>query len=409
MIKAKKIENIIISIVLITLLAIVFSLSILGNSNYLIYFYFIAFTIQCILFAFFMINKKARFSKKSLFLLFLYFISLFLPIVKNIFLGIDTNLYDILVIIIRFINFLLFYCIFEMSIVKKEQIRKLFKFFIIIGFISCVYNYLFCFDEIQKIVTASSSYQVNIRSFFHNRNMFGEFMFISMLSTFYYYEGKKSKAKLLLTFLFSITAFLTFSRSAIFSVFLLLIYFYIKKYGNKKINVIVLFLGFIIVAYILLGPAVKFLNIFIIRGDNFSTGRSSIWEYGYKVFINNPIVGVGNYTAVGLAEQAGFTHSQFHSFFIETLAGYGLVGLFVYAIMIIPLFKRTIHKLKITKNLYYRNCVIVSFLILFIKMFIESISFFSVGYSDLITTLFYVSIPLLLSNMDVEEKEGEEM
>ena len=407
MIKAKKIENVIVSIVLITLLAIVLSLSILGNSNYLIYFYFIAFTIQCILFAFFLINKKVQFSKKSFLLLLLYFISLFLPIIGNFFLGIDTNIYDILGIIIRFVNFILFYCICEKSIVKKEQLRKLFKFFIIIGFISCIYNYLFCFDEIQKIVTASSSYQVNVRSFFHNRNMFGEFMFISMLSTFYYYEGKKSKTKLLLIFLFSITAFLTFSRSAIFSVFLLLLYFYFKKYGNKRINVIVMLLGLVIAVYILLGPAVKYLNLFIIRSDNFSTGRSSIWEYGFKVFKNNPIVGVGNYTAVGLAEQNGFTHSQFHSFFIETLAGYGLVGLFVYAIMIIPLFKKTILKLKKTKNLYYRHCVIVSFLILFIKMFIESISFFSVGYSDLITTLFYISIPLLLNNIEGNEEDGE--
>lgn len=406
MIKAKKIENIIILVVLITLLAIVLSLSILGNSNYLIYFYFIAFTIQCVLFAFFMINKRIRFSKNSILLLTLYFLSLFMPIVGNSILAIDTNLYDILGIIIRFVNFIFFYCIFEKSIVQKKQIKKLFKFFIIIGVISCIYNYFFCFDEIQKIFTASSSYQVNIKSFFHNRNMFGEFMFISMLSTFYYYEGKSSKTKLFLIILFGATAFLTFSRSAIFSVFLLLIYFYLKKYGNKKINVIVLLLGLIIATYILLGPAIKYLNIFIIRSDNFSTGRSSIWEFGFKVFKNNPLVGVGNYTAVGLAELNGFTHSQFHSFFIETLAGYGLVGLFIYSIIIIPLFKKTINKLKITNNLYYRHCVIISFLILFIKMFIESISFFSVGYSDLITTLFYISIPLLLNNIDNCESDG---
>ena len=63
--------------------------------------------------------------------------------------------------------------------------------------------------------------------------MFGEFMFISALSTFYYFEGKKSIAKILLILLFSITSFLTFSRSAIFSIFLLLVYFYLKKYGNN--------------------------------------------------------------------------------------------------------------------------------------------------------------------------------
>ena len=36
-------------------------------------------------------------------------------------------------------------------------------------------------------------------------------------------------------------------------------------------------------------------------------------------------------------------------------------------------------------------------------MFIESVSVFSVGYSDLVTTIFYISVPMLLTNMEVEK------
>lgn len=400
----KKYENVIIFVILITLLSVVFSLSVLKDSKYLLIFYFISFFIQCMSFIILIRGKKLTINKKSFSLLVIYSLILFIPIISDAILNIKTNIYDYISVFIKIINFIIMFCCFEKLYLSKQQINKIFKYLIILGLVSCIYNYLFCFKDVLKLFTASSSYQVDIRSFFHNRNMFGEYMFISILSTLYFFEGKKSKIKVILLLLFSITAFITFSRTSIVSIVLLFMYLYLYKYGKKKINIFILVFLVIIVFAILLGPAKDYLNIYVVRSDNFTTGRTDIWETGFHIIKINPLFGIGNYTALDIAKNMGFEHSQFHSFFIETILGCGIFGLVFYMSLLYNILKKAINKLN-GKNNYYKQCIIISFVVLFIKMFVESISFFSIGYSDLITSFFYVSLPLLLINCF--DKEGD--
>ena len=385
------------------LFSIILCYTVLNNSTLLIYFYALSFVVEFLLFINLMYGKNIYVDKKSILLFGIFLGIMIFPICTNTIIGIDTNIYDLLSIIFKCTNFFFLFCIIKKLNVTESNLRRYFKIILVIGVISCLYNFIFCFKDILAIITATSSYQVNVKSFFVDRNMFGDFMIISTLSCYYYFsKSDNKKVRNVLLALFSINSFLTFSRTSIVSIILILIYMIYNENKKSKRLFIITFIILLIVSILFSSNIKSFISVFIVRGDNFSTGRTSIWKIGLDIFKHNPINGIGYYTAVDIANNMGMNHSQFHSFFVDSLVGYGIIGLTFNIGIFLYCFINCIKKC-ILNN--YKQIYVISFIVIFIQMFIESVSVFSVGYSDLVTTIFYISIPLLLTNMEEDKNE----
>lgn len=404
--KYENLDKILFYLLFVMLVAVLASIVVLKNNSLLIYFYAVAFLLQIVILLFTIFRKKLIIEKNSFLLLAIFMFIMILPCVSNVFLNIDTNNYDYINIFFKVFYFFLFYCIFKNTSISREQLKKFMRYIVIIGVISCLYNFIFCTDEILKIITASSSYQVNVKSFFTNRNDFGGFLSLAMIATFYLYGDSKQKKdnlkKLILLFLFIVNIFITFSRGAIFSAGLLMCYMIYEKYKNKPRMIVFVLIGLVSVVYLLSNvKALSFLESFVIRSDNFDSNRFTLWGYGLKIIKMNPLCGVGYYTGIDIALANNFPNTQFHNFFIDTTVGNGIIGtIFIFSI-VLSCFFRCIRK---CKNKYYKRIYFISFITLLVKMLIESVSFFSIGYSDNVTSIFYITLPLLLSNMSQEEK-----
>lgn len=390
-------------ITICNLFSIILCYTILKNSSLLIYFYALSFLIEIFAFVNSIYKKKIKLNKHSVLIFGVFLFIMISPIITNIILGIETNYYDLLSIIFKCTNFFFLFCVTRELTISEANLKKFFKTIIIIGVIACLYNFVFCYKDILGIVSATSSYQVNIKSFFVDRNMFGDFMIISVLSCYYYFaKSDKKKTRNLLIGLFAINSFMTFSRTSIVSIALIIMYMLYNEYRKSKRFIIIALVFFALIILLFSSNIKSFMSVFIVREDNFSTGRTTIWKIGFNIFKSNPINGIGYYTGVGIANNIGMNHSQFHSFFIDSLVGYGLVGLVFNFWIYLYSFITCVKKCKDNK---YKQIYIISFIVILIQMFIESVSVFSVGYSDLITTIFYISIPLLLANMEVAKNE----
>lgn len=404
--KIKNLDKVLFYLLFTMLVAVLSSIVVFKNSSLLIFFYAVAFLMQIIILLFTIFRNKLVIEKKSFFYLAMFMFIMILPLIFNIFLDINTNSYDYINIFFKVFYFFLFYCVFKNITISELQLKKFMKYIVFIGVISCLYNFIFCSKEILKIVTASSSYQVNVKSFFTNRNDFGGFLSLAMIATFYLYGNSKLKKdnikKLLLLFLFTINIFITFSRGAIFSAGLLISYMIFEKYKNQPKMIVFILIGMLTVVYILSNTkALNFLETFVIRSDNFDSNRFTLWNYGLRIIKMNPLCGVGYYTGIDIALANNFPNTQFHNFFVDTTVGNGIIGTIFIFFVVVSCFFRCLKKCEIK---YYKNIYFISFITLLAKMFIESVSFFSIGYSDNVTSIFYITLPLLLSNMNQEGK-----
>ena len=403
--KYNNLHKVMFLLLFVMLIAVLASIVVLKNKSILIYMYSFAFLAQLII-LFTNINiKKIVVDKQSMILMATFMLIMSLPCICNIFLGINTNIYDYINIFFKGFYFFLFYCVFKNAYINENQLKKFMKGIVIIGVISCLYNFIFCYDEIFKIFKATSSYQVNIMSFFTNRNDFGGFLSLSVIATYYLYGNSKNKKekikKYILLLIFIINIFITFSRGAIFTVGLLIAYMLFEKYKNNPKIIIYVIIGLLTLIFISSNmKVVNFLEAFVVRSDNFDSNRFNLWDYGLKIIKENPIFGVGYYTGLDIAISNNFPNTQFHNFFIDTTVATGLIGtIFLFFIVVSCL----IRCMKKCEYKYYKKLYLISFITLLMKMLIESVSFFSIGYSDNVASIFFIALPLLFSNMKKED------
>src|SRR5690606_1234772 len=100
-------------------------------------------------------------------------------------------------------------------------------------------------------------------------------------------------------------------------------------------------------------------------------------------------------TGVDIAKENGLLQGQFHSFYIDVLVSGGIVELLFILITLIYVITKC---MKHCPDSSFRNNYIAAILSIFVLAFFESIGFFSIGYVDTIYTIFFITIPLLMSN-----------
>ena len=330
-----------------------------------------------------------------------------ISIFVNVLSGRGVNENDIINTLVKTVNIVFFVDAVAGKTIEREQLERYAKLIMGLSIAACFYNLFINMNSLGTALTNyGSPYGVNLKSFFINRNQFGMALVIWFIMTDLAYVGKKSLAKTLVHLLQVVNIILTLSRGAIAAV---VVYWLARQLifytGEKTVRYVATFLGVIILAA--LAIYTPQLNIIlknkILRVNVGDAGRADVWLTGLQVFLINPLNGVGTYTGLDIALAQGFEFGQFHNFFIDTLVGGGIIELCVVLSIIQKVYKKCVVKLMGTDYLaIYRSAMIA----LVCTGLIESVSFFSMGYVDTMFTIHYITLPVLMSNMNVEFSAG---
>jgi len=228
-------------------------------------------------------------------------------------------------------------------------------------------------------------------------------------------NGKSKKIYFLFLICLYLSSILTYSRGGFVGLASVMIYCWIRS--NKKI-VFSLIMGVIVIFALLTASSSYWDRVGTIsaeysesvEGSSKGTGGQRIyaWKIGWKIFIDNPVIGVGqgNYPwHVGKTEdemgvqweERSLAGRAAHSLYFTLLPELGLVGTFIFLLMIIFSIKDLIY---IRKAITYRKEIYSeeeSKKIYYLAMALEGSLVGFLTSSVFISTLYYPNLWLLLA------------
>lgn len=174
-----------------------------------------------------------------------------------------------------------------------------------------------------------------------NPNFIGAYLAVA-LPFLLFLDLKNKILKILLSAIVIGSVFISGSLSAIFAVFVILIFFLLKVTNQKKIKALFIFL------LILTGLATFLLGKSSIYRYSQWDNRFIIWNAGINSVIQKPILGVGqeNFELI-FPKNMHFRVDNAHNLFLETAVSSGLIGLFLYLLIICNSLKLAEFKIKL--------------------------------------------------------------
>lgn len=196
------------------------------------------------------------------------------------------------------------------------------------------YTFIFDFNNLIKALSATSAYGNELTSFFISNHEYALYLFLGIQSCLFCYQffidtNRRKKGRyLLLTGLFLINLILTFSRTALLGVFVLVFVFLLTGKNAKTKKVLFLF-SLLIIATLLFIPNLREFFIKIVWSDNNDAGRIEMWNYGLELFKNSTffekLTGQG-FTKITDMLFIFSQHKNFHNSYIQVLLQYGIIG-----------------------------------------------------------------------------------
>lgn len=381
-----------------------------------------AFGIECFILALFYL-KRIKLSKPVI----INFIAiLIVTIISSVIqiINYKNNSYEIMDfanIACKFVNIILLFVLAINIKIDEKYLNYFMKLIICVGIIACIQNMILYFEDIMahlNLIELERKASIP-KSFFSQKNPFAFFLYISIISTIFLFQkenkifGKIVLGLTLLLFLFNVV--LTFSRTGTAMVIMFLgLWFLFTNKISVKVKVILAILGVIGV-----GICIPILNqhnpdllnrILRLESVKTFTGRTKFWDIAKEEILSNPvnlIFGVGRFKAENLIEKYNVT--QFHNTYVEFLVSGGIIELIYFLGIYVFVLVKTL-KSKIDKK--YKSIYLAMFISFAVYMLFESLGRFSIGSSDTMCLVFFITIPLLHSNCHkndiVEEKEVEE-
>ena len=331
-------------------------------------------------------------------------------------------LLDILNIPCKFVNVLFLFIFLINMELDEKYIFNFMRLLILMGIVACIFNFIIFYKDILatlKIISIDGKI-ISAKSFFAQKNQFAYFLFTCIVSCFIMIvRSDKMKNKILyavLVFLFLFNMVFTTSRTglvitiAFMGLFLL---FNNKMKINTKIITVLLILIFSGVGiYLLYQHNPELIEDRLLRRKSISTltGRTKIWDVALGIAKENNLTiffGAGRFKGVEAINNEKLPFTQFHNTYIEFLVSGGILELLyflsIYVFVIINVLKSK------TLDKKYKILYLCMFAVYFVYMFSESLGRFSIGGSDVLGLIFFVTIPLLHSNIIPEnvKTEGE--
>ena len=294
--------------------------------------------------------------------------------------------------------------------IKKVELIRFLENMSKLGIIASLINILLNYKIIMKLSTLTNSYNAKLSSFFPNRNQFGTFMLMMIISISLLLYFKRERKYYIYCIIFIINLVLSMSRNAILSLVIygiILIYLkYIKgniKFSKSKIVVFYAILIVLILLSILILKNQQFMKIIetlFIRADSLESGsgRFDLWKNGLFIFTQfNPFFGVGRFKAIQInKELLGSDLDYFHSIYVEKLACHGIIGILTLYLLFKIVWKKIAYS-NIDKNV--KDILKAAFICFLIISMFETTTRFSIGYADTMSLIFFFTFPILVSNL----------
>lgn len=383
--------------------------TILKNDSFILFFMVIAYFFQLVILVV-AFQRYYRGINKETILLFCWLLFFQLSTIFNdLRIGISVSIQDIAGLVAKCVNFIMLYGLMRNVRLKKSQVNQFMEYFVNFSVFACVYNFIVYWPEIIRMAVIKNTYDLNLQSFFTNRNQFGAFLFVAIIFHSYIVMEKGIKAKNVMVYILQlVSVVLTMSRGAILVCVLFIGLLLLKNMKQRRTMLIIIcgvFFGGMVLMYVLSRANIMeyILRIFV-RTDSGLTGRDKIWKTGVAIWSNNFFSGVGFYSGVNYAKESGFSYGQFHSMIMDALVSGGvaeLLFLIVIFVRVVGLIRRKCEDEK------YRNICFISLFCVLVLGLVESVNFFSIGYADSLWTISFVSLPLILANMRKDEETIE--
>ena len=365
----------------------------------------LCFGIECVLLLFYFFKKIeiTKEMKKNFSILLIVSLILLIIQIKNFITG-EYQIMDFANIACQFVNiFLLFIAVLNIKS-EEKHISHFMNAIVIFGVLSCTNNMILYFNEIlQTLGLQKGAFMVNIKSFFANRNQFAFFMYVTMIADLFMILKENKLIHKLLLVLFFVNLFFTMSRTGILAVGIFtFIYFLLTDKLNKKTKFILLVIGIICLVgmiYVInkVNPTLVQKLVRFERIKDLS-GRTDIWARGINLLKESPInmlFGVGRFQGTELLKFEKKSFSQFHNIYIDSLITGGIMEL----VFVLYIYWSVIRKVfKSDMDRKYKKLYLTMFITFAIYICFESFGRFSIGCSDTLCSIFFVTIPLLHAN-----------
>lgn len=368
----------------------------LHSTSYLVPFYAIGFIIQFV--ALTLVMLPFVLNKKFLPLFVLYFFILLLPIINDLISGIYINYFDPINSAIKLINFFMFFAIMQSVKINELEFARFMKIIVIFSIIACIYSLIFEYRDILSIRSVINTNTLNVRSFFSNRNQYSAFLIVAFTANNYLNQIEKHRFRMIIFALQIFCILTTFSRSAFFCMVIISLFMLLQN-KNAKTKTILLILIFVIGLGVAFTTGVfdYMLSNYVRWNESADSGRFTLWKYAWDIAKDNLITGVGFYTGVDIAMSNGMELTQFHNMFFDLLVDGGILEV----VFIVSILHYVYKRCRLNCQNKRLSMVYVASLIAFLfHACFESLSIFALSYSDTLYTIFYISVPILLSNMD---------
>lgn len=341
---------------------------------------------------------------------------LFISQLINLLKGMEIKFNDIVNIGAITVNVTLFILLIGSIKLKEKDFITFMKMMLILAMVACAYNLFIIAESIPKLLDYKNGYNIILSSFFPNRNQFGLFLVVAILSNlFIICKDKSKKYKWSLAILF-FNLILTMSRTAILAgtiAFLTVVLLdeKVKTYIKTNIKKCIIIVGVFVILVTLLVTINKDLTNVIddlfIRSETIASGsgRTNIWNTAIKIITENNIVsGTGRFQTLELLKiEISRAFAQFHNVAIEMYAIGGIIGVALYIFLLYKVYSNVKNSQLENK---YKQCYLATLIAFIIASTFESILRFSIGYVDTIAMIYYIVIPLMFSR-NIENKENK--
>ncbi len=361
----------------------------LGNTYWLSYFIWLILFLGSLL-------LKNKLDKTGVFLLYLLVINSFLPIFSgDPFNAISSEIHKAILVWVAFC----FAMCMRFSPLSQSNIILIYRVIAGIGALSCIYAMIF---QSTAFLSVLRGFDTNVNSwsyfsFYRQRNIFGEYCFLSTIASLYLYLEKKSKIFLVLISLNLLQIFITDSRAALLaSLLLIIITFYIPS-KNKPRFLIFAFstlIGVILLMGGIEGIIERFSHETHQIGEEMDSGR--IRMIMWNACINYLIENDGWIWGFGIGSVPNFLEPLFdlgstHSGYFDSLFDGGILLLIITSVPLIYSFKALKHNV----DVIYKNVHIGALISFFLYNFMEAgMALFSSNFFSVTSTLLLIMIPL---------------
>lgn len=380
-----------------------------GTSKFIIY-QIVCFLLFFIMSVFFKINDKEQKhvgpnSSEKVLVLYIIIISFsfFYIFVRNDLKG--QSIFDLAQFMFPVLFSILFFLCLSKVKLGIKSVEKVLLVILLVSLISSFYSLLFDMDQIKLLTHARSSYELDIKSFFFNRNVFGFISGVGLLLSFYFYTRIKKRRYILFAIVLSLSLLTSMSRGAIIfvAIVLSLTFFYKNRKSPFKIAVI----SSIAIIILFCIAQISIIQNNFIRADGGDTGRSSLRTEGIKYFLNSGgslLLGSGQ-DAIRHIEQRSFGHSSFHNIYIETLVTQGIMGLIAILLIAMYIFKNIKYIRRKDPQLgVFLHSFTVAY---FVYAFFESLPLFYGTSNSVIVSYITVLIPAMYANWLKEKNDDK--